>query len=126
MPGCDCNIHRTVEPHTKQKRENASAANDLKGRKVDMMKGLGKVGGGAGVVVAFKFKETESCTANADTRVAELKGTAGDQLDRERRGDAGRCDTVTFASTNGLSGFCRTVWCSAPNCEPRMHLAQQD
>lgn len=78
------------------------------------------------MVAAFRLKEIESCTTNAHARVSELKGTAGYQLDRERRGDAGRCDMVTFASTNGLSGFSCTVWCYAPNCEPRMHLAQQE
>lgn len=43
-----------------------------------------------------------------------LKGTAGYQPGRERCRDAGRCDMVTFASTNGLSGFSRAVWCDAP------------
>lgn len=74
--------------------------------------------------VTFKLRGTESGSTNANMSVAELKGTAGYQLDRERCRDAGRCDMVTFASTNGLSGFSRTVWCYAPDCEPRMHLAQ--
>lgn len=105
--------------HTQCRKENV--VNDLKGRKVDMMKGSGKREG-----ATFKLREIESGTTNADTRVAELKGTAGYQLDRERCRDAGRCDMMTFASTNGLSGFSCTVWCYAPDCEPRMHLAQQE
>lgn len=108
-----------------QKRENASAVNDLKGKKGEHDEGAWESGTGV-VASEFKLKEIKSCTTNADTRVAELKGTAGYQLDREHRKDAGRCDTVTFASTNGLFGFSRTVWCYASNCEPRMHLALQE
>lgn len=94
------------------KEEKASAVSDLRGGHDE---GLGEEKG-----ATFKPGETESGSTN--TSVAELKGTAGYQRGR----DAGRCDTVTFASTNGLSGFSRTVWCYAPDWEPRMHLAQQE
>lgn len=87
---------------------------DLKGGHDE---GLGKEKG-----ATSKPGETESGSTNANMSVAALKGTAGYQRCR----DAGRCDMVTFASTNGLSGFSRTVWCCAPDCEPRMHLAQQE
>lgn len=95
-PGCDCNVHRTVEPHTKQKKKKTECFGGERSERA----------------AAFKLKEIKSCAQqNADTRVVELKGAAGYQRDRERRGDAGRCDTVTFASTNGLAGFRRAVWC---------------
>lgn len=47
-----------------QKRENASAVNDPKGRKVDMMKGLGKVevGGGGGIQIERNRKLYNKCT----------------------------------------------------------------
>lgn len=59
-------------------------------------------------------REKEGETDVNTEKELQLKGTAGYQPVRERCRDAGRCDMVTFASTNGLSGFSRTVWCDAP------------
>lgn len=96
-------------------REKASVAssNGFERQRDGRDEGARERGTGRNRGVRKEEEEGEKRCKHAEKEL-QLKGTAGYQPARERCRDAGRCDMVTFASTNGLSGFSRAVWCDAP------------